>query len=232
MVTAVIYEEFSAFHRAIEQKEVDVVIMSTLDYLTLEERGFLEPVLVGRTSVGPMREYVVLAREDRAVSDITQMSGMSILVETGGSGRTPLIWLDVFLSQQKCSESDAFFKEVNHVEKASQAVLPVFFNKVDGCLTTMSGFQTMVELNPQLGSAFRIVARSPKLLRGVICLRAGYDEELKNTVIDVLERLHEDPDGQQILVVMREEEVVPFQPQYLDSTRELYRHYQSVGGER
>ena len=95
-------------------------------------------------------------------------------------------------------------------------------------MTTLSGFQTMVELNPQLGQNLDIICRSPQLLRGVVCFRTNYEEKYKDAVKKTLKELHKDLDGQQILLVMREEKLLPYRPQYMETSRELFKSYQSI----
>lgn len=227
-VSAMIYDDFKEFGEAIAKDEVDLVILSSLDYLTLEPRGILEPVLVGSTSRGILREYVLLVSKDRNIKDMSQLERTTLLIETGGSGRTPLVWFEIFFKHYINANMDSFFKEIVHVDKASKAVLPVFFHNADACVTTLAGFQTMVELNPQLGQKLNILYSSPKLLRGIACFRTDFEERYKSVVMSVLKDLHEDPDGQQILIVMREEKLSPFRPQYLETSRELYRSHQSL----
>ena len=161
---------------------------------------------------------------------MSQLAGTSLIVETGGSGRTPLVWLECLLGQHIDSSMKSFFKEIILVDKSSQAILPVFFQKADVCVTTLSGFQTMVELNPQVGQTLDIIYSSPKLLRGMACFRSGYEEKYKNAVLPILKNLHKDPDGQQILIVMREEKLAPYQHQYLDTSRELFKLNNSIQG--
>ena len=227
-VSALIYDGFQEFEKAIESKEVDIVILNSLDFLTFEDKKLLEPRLVGSNSEGMLREFVVLIRKDRGIDDISQLKDMSFLVETGGVGRTPRLWLEVFLTQQGNSDVATYFKDIQNVEKSSQAVLPVFFKKVDACLTLAGGFRTIVDLNPQVGAELNIIAQSPKLLRGVVCFRTNYEEKLKNIVIAILEKLHEQPDGQQILMVMREERLLPFRSEYLETSRELFKLVQPL----
>jgi ABC-type phosphate/phosphonate transport system substrate-binding protein len=227
-VRATIYESFEDFAVALSQNKVDLVILSSLDYLTLEERGYLEPFLVGSTSDGILREYVLVVHKSKGIQEISALRDTSVLIETGGSGRTPLVWFETFLQQQFQCRLDSFFKEIVNVEKASKAVLPVFFQKADACVTTIRGLQTMVELNPQLGQSLDVLYRSPKLLRGVVCFRTNYEEKFKDAVRATLNNLHKDLDGQQILLVMREDMLLPYKPQYMETSRELYRSHQSL----
>ncbi len=227
-VSATIYENFEEFSAALSQNEVDLVILSSLDYLSLEEKGFLEPFLVGSSSQGILREYVLVVHKNKGIKEISELRGTSVLVETGGSGNTPLVWFEVFLQRQLHCSLDSFFKEIVNVEKASKAVLPVFFQNADVCVTTLSGFQTMVELNPQLGQNLDIFYRSPQLLRGVVCFRTKYEEKYKDAVRTTLKSLHEDLDGQQILLVMREEMLLSYRPQYMETSRELFKSHQSL----
>jgi phosphonate transport system substrate-binding protein len=227
-VTATIHETFEDFHAAISRNELDLVIMSSLDYLSMEDEGLLEPVCVGRNAHGVLREYIIIVSKDSGLKEVGQLNNRSVFIETGGSGRTPLVWLESYLLQRVNAGLASFFGDVKHVDKASEAVLPVFFHNADACVTTIGGFSTMKELNPQLGQSLEIIGRSNKLLRGMACVNSKLEGKRRRVVIETILNLHRDPDGEQILIVMREEQLVPFRPEYLKTSRELYRLYQAA----
>ena len=140
----------------------------------------------------------------------------------------PLVWLEILLSNKGLSDLFEFFKEINFMDKASSAVLPVFFGKVPAGVTTMRAFRTMVELNPQLERELAVIAMSPPFLRGVVVFRKDLAQDIKASVSDAMRSLDEDPDGQQILIVMREQRLIPYKQEYTETVRTLHKEYQRL----
>jgi hypothetical protein len=52
-------------------------------------------------------------------------------------------------------------------------------------------------------------------------------EEEKDLVVDTLRDIHTKPEGEQLLMIMRIDRLVPFQPGFLNTTRELVAEYET-----
>ncbi len=103
--------------------------------------------------------------------------------EKPGNG-VPQMWLDTFLVKQGLTRSKYFFTNIKEVDKVSQAVLPVFFKQADACLVSRSGFETMVELNPQIGEQLAIQATSPGFILGGVFFRRDFRADIKKLIMD------------------------------------------------
>jgi phosphonate transport system substrate-binding protein len=218
-------EDFSELYNALKRKEIDCLIMNTLDYIAFERDELMEPVFVGFSGEDIGHEYVLLVRHDSGIDSLDKLENGTINIETEGVGRMPIIWLDVVLARAALPNMSSFFKEIHFLEKASQAVLPVFFGKVTAGITNMRAYRTMVELNPQLERELVMLRSSPPFLRGVVVFRKDLAQNVKESVSETLQTLHEDPDGQQILIVMREEKLIPYKPEYTNTVRILHKEY-------
>lgn len=60
-------------------------------------------------------------------------------------------WLDGLLAAEGRGPMGSFFGPAAWETKFSQSVLPVFFGNAEACLTSRRGFETMGEMNPQVG---------------------------------------------------------------------------------
>ena len=227
-VWAVIFEDedFSAVYGALGREEIDLLIMNTLDYVEHERENLMEPAFVGVSGNKVGHEFAILVRRDGKIESLGQLQNNIINIETEGVGRMPIVWLDVLLAGHGFPGFDSFFREVRFSAKPSQAVLPVFFGQVPACLTSQRAFRTMAELNPQLEKELAMLEVSPAFLRGEVVFRKNLDPEVKMRVSEALRTLHEDPDGQQILLVLREEMIIPFQQDYTTTVRSLAANYQ------
>ncbi len=227
-VEAIIFEDedFSDIYDSLKRKELDCLIMNSLDFVEYERSKLMEPVFVGFSGERIGHEYVLLVRHDSGIESLEGLKKGTINIETEGVGRMPLVWLEVLLSSHGLPDMSEFFKEIQYMEKASQTVLPVFFSKVNAGLTNMRAFRTMVELNPQLERELAVLGMSSPFLRGVIVYRKDLAQDIKESVYDAMRTMHEDPDGEQILIVMREQKLIPYKQEYTDTVRTLYKDYQ------
>jgi phosphonate transport system substrate-binding protein len=219
-------EALSEISDALKRKEIDCLIMNSLDYIECENMSLMEPVFVGTSGTLIGYEYVLLVHRDSGIESLNELKDRSINVETEGVGRMPIVWLEVILDKEGLPDFEEYFKEIQFKDRATLAVHPVFFGKVDAGVTNLRAYETMIELNPQLGKDLVVIARSEPFLRGVLAFRKDLRQDIKESVSMTLRALHEDPDGQQILIVMREQRMVAFKQEYLDTVRALYDKYQ------
>ncbi|OGD18799.1 MAG: hypothetical protein A2W03_14985 [Candidatus Aminicenantes bacterium RBG_16_63_16] len=227
-VTAVIYHNLQEIELAVRSGDVDMVVLGSLDYLQLENNDGLDPVLVGAVGENVEMECVVLTRKDKNIHNVQDLRNRVLYADTGGNGDLPVLWLDTVLLKAKLPGAGRLLASLKQVEKPSQAVLPVFFNQADACLVSNRSFTTLSELNPQLGNDLAVLICSPPLLRGLVCLRSDLPKETKQDVVDILTRLHTEPEGKQTLMTFREERLIPFLSSYLETTRALFEEYNAL----
>lgn len=227
-VKAMVFDEYSEFRAALKRDEIDVMVLNSMDYIELEDLKHMEPFSVGFSDEKACQEYVLLVRRDRGIDSVSQLKNGTLIVDEGILGRMPHFWLEVLLWNEGILDKNAFFREIKTVNKTSQAVLPVFFNKTSACVTNMRGFRTISELNPQIEKQLSILNVSPEFLRGLFVFRRNLELEIKRDVSRVLQSLHEDPDGQQILILLKENRLAPFKPEYLVTVKKLYEEYHEI----
>lgn len=231
-VDAIIFDDHSEFLNALKRKEIDMIVLNTLDYIELEDLKYMEPIFVGFTDQKVGQEYVLLVRFESGIASVKQLKNGTILIDEEIVGLMPHYWLEVLLWNEGIQDKSAFFNKIDSVNKASQAVLPVFFGNALACVTTKRAFLTMSELNPQLEQQLAILEVSPAFLRGLFVFRKDLETDIKKKIIDVMQTFHEDPDGQQILMLLKEERLISFQPEYLVDVRKLYEDYQRINSEK
>jgi phosphonate transport system substrate-binding protein len=225
----VIFDDMDTMIESIKAKKIDAVSMSTLEYFRLKSLMLpIEPfnVSVNGDTVGD--EHVVLVNKKDKINNLSQLRGKKIIVEMGSNGRLALLWFTTLLLKRGLPESDDFFSDIKKVEKISQAVLPVFFMQADACIVRRTGFQTMVEMNPQINKNLIVLQKSPAFQEIVFCMQKDYDDKTKKMMMDVSETLHLDPKGKQMLLLFRKDRVLPFKPEYIESVESLIKEYNEL----
>jgi ABC-type phosphate/phosphonate transport system substrate-binding protein len=89
-------------------------------------------------------------------------------------------------------------------------------------------FDLLAELNPQLRTELMPIARSPGIAGGILSLRRDYNEQLRETLKDILCTLHQDPEGKQLLMLFKVDQLVPFKPEYLNTVEALLKEHRDL----
>ncbi len=218
---AVIFSNLEETVDSLRKQEVDFVALSFLDYLRIRSKVDLEPILVGTKKGQVGEKYALVIHRLSPWTEVKQLQGKKLLVqENSGAGSIPLLWLDNMLCQQRLPESASFFRFLKMVDKPSQAVLPVFFQQADVCLVPRWAYDTMVELNPQVGSETKILATSPILAKGALFMRKGTSAR-KQAIVEDSIGMGESEKSKQLLTLFNSEKFVKFNPQFLQTIIDL-----------
>jgi phosphonate transport system substrate-binding protein len=130
-------------------------------------------------------------------------------------------WLDTQLAKEGAKPTAAWLGKITKTTKLSHVVLPVFFHQCDACVAMRSEFETLCELNPQLGQQLQIIARSPEMVTAMFCFRADYAPAFKAKIFAGLEDLNKTPAGQQVLTIFESEKTAVEPASCLDSALEI-----------
>lgn len=216
------YEDADRLRAAIRGGEVDMVILDAKTYLESPpdlpfDLSFV-PVRAGR----PGEQYLLLVHRESGIDRVGQLRGRSIVIQSGGDANyLAKDWLASLLRPERLPGSGAYFGTIKDVRKVSQAALPVFFRQSDACIVNRAAFETLAELNPQLGAQLRVLGASPEFVGSVIGFRRSCRSRVREELDRIVPDLHLRPQGQQILTVFRVEKLVPFEPRHLDTARDL-----------
>ena len=113
-------------------------------------------------------------------------------------------------------------------EKASPAVLGVFFGRSDACLVRRSVFESTAELNPQVARRLAVIAYSEPIAPALFCYRADMPERPREQLFHEALRLHESVTGAQVLRVFRSDRMRELRGEDLDRSVAFYRRWTSA----
>jgi len=225
----VLFDDLEGMVRAVRAGEVDLLSISTLDYLRIRDHTALEPALASVSGIKAEQEYVLLVRRNREVGSLQALRGGRLMVEIGKrESSVSKLWLNSLLLKMGRETAERFFGGVKQVVKTSQAVLPVFFGQADAALVRKSAFETMTELNPQLERALTALITSPQLLPVLVCFSAGGSAEDKRALLVGAVILHRHPRGKQILTLFQVDKMIPFNSEMLVPVVGLLREYEAL----
>jgi ABC-type phosphate/phosphonate transport system substrate-binding protein len=226
--SSMVFGNLLDLEKAVKDGKVDMVTLMTQEFLSLEGKIPLDPYFVSQNRGKVNEECLLLIHDRSGIKNWEELAKKNILISDSDRSSLGKIWLENILMGKGYASLDAFFGKVSLTRKPSQALLPVFFQQADACLINSDGFETMVELNPQLKRDLRVIAKSPSGATSVICIRTGYKSSLRQVLVDSLRDLHTEPKGQQILTLFKVEKLIPFEPSYLESARQMMQDHSKL----
>jgi phosphonate transport system substrate-binding protein len=218
-----IYKSTADAEKALRKNEVDVLVTIPEDFIRLRATYRLVPILSADYGSHFYNELLLLVRGDGGITGIEQLRGKSLIVDIGQQGSIPMKWLDSLLIARVSSNAMKSFSKISECTKANQAVMPVFFRQADACLVNRNHYETMVELNPQLGRQLRILEQSPGFVTGIIAIRKEVNTQTRDNLVTALQGIHTDPKGKQLMTLFRINRLVPFKPEHLVSVEKVLR---------
>lgn len=181
---SLIFENVQSLEKALKSGEVNVIGFPVTDFLKIKDKSMLEPSLVAvRKGSADGEQLVLIVRKDQRISDISELKGKRLLIHQGYMVDAEYLWLNTLLDRKHLPTPKRFFGSVREVKKVLGTVLPLFFNQADVALVNKNAFETMVDLNPQIGEKLTILSISDKLVYGMFCMSKGLSETSKKLMI-------------------------------------------------
>ncbi len=225
-----VYDQFSAIQQSLANRQVDAVGLSLTEFEQLNRQIELDPIFVTYVAGKPTEQYLLLARRDGPIKTLADLHGRTLRLQTNLRATLAPMWLDVALVQHGHPIASLHASKITSESKLTKVVLPVFFRQSDACLVTRTGFETMSELNPQIGKQLAVVDSSPEFVPAIFALRADYQPTFRARIIEGLRHLHESPGGQQILNIFQSD-AIELQPRsFLDASLELLKTHARICG--
>jgi ABC-type phosphate/phosphonate transport system substrate-binding protein len=221
-----LFDDPAELAREVAADRLDFFALSTPEYLAGERAVPADPVMV-YAAPDVQTEYVLLTRA--GVQAIEEVQGKQLQIFSP-SGRPGIgeAWLDVFLNENGLGDRVHAFPKAQIVAKASQAILSLFFGRADVAFVTQTAFATAVELNPQVGKQLAVLARSPRLLPGVVCVRRSLPPDIRRRYVGEAVKIHEQPQYRQTFLVLKMTRLAPFDMHLLDTARAVLAKRQAA----
>lgn len=176
-VEANLYDNVDKLVADFNESKLNFMIMNSIDYFRRAKILKVKPEASPYRNGKPTMKYVVLAGTIRHLAEIGILKNKKLSIAK--NNHLGQIYLDTLLMRSKLSSSDRFFAGIDEKSKESQAILDVFFGKSGACVVSETAFQTMKELNPQVGSKLHVLAESPEFIYTVGIFHPSYPPDYK-----------------------------------------------------
>jgi ABC-type phosphate/phosphonate transport system substrate-binding protein len=218
----------------LRERDVDMLVLDTPDYLALADSRLIEVVAAG-TRQGQLGAYpyLLLTKEDLGPAPLRLLKGKKVAVASRTKSNLGLVWLETLLAEGRLGRAGGYFASLETGYRAVACVLPLFFGKIDACIVDSANWESLQELNPQLGQ-LRAGARSEPLLEGLIAMPVQphpYQKELVDSILS----LHKTAGGEQLGMIFKTGPLVRAGREQFESVRALIARYRRLvdgSGER
>ena len=208
----------AAIAAEIRGKRIDAITLPTDEYWALRNQVSLGSIVIGSKDGQITEQYVLLVRGDSGIERLADLRGHSLTVFQSPLTSLAPAWLETELLQHQLGLAAQFWGRMTESTKLLRAILPVFFHQADACLVTLKGFETMAELNPQIGRQLRILAKSEAWVPSLFCFRGDYLSPYREKILQEVSRLNQSPAGRQTLALFQTEQLYPSEPAALASS--------------
>jgi hypothetical protein len=103
----------------------------------------------------------------------------------------------------------------------------VFFGQAKACVVPRAGFETMQELNPQIGKTLKVIEASAPLLTVIVLLTDAVTERDRLDIKRSALQVHNSTEGRQMLSLIGKDRMVDFKPSDLIGIEALVEDYDS-----
>ncbi len=200
----------------------DVLTISALSYLKIQDIPKWKPIFCGDGIANvPGKSLFLLVKTNSGYSSLKDLKGKVLALPQNKRSRLMEIWLDNILLKGRHGIYSKYFKTVQQASKGSNAVLDLFFGKIDACVVDEEVFQTMSELNPQLSKSIKILRRSKPLISTIVCLNRNLDKNIQEEVYNLAKHFTDNTKGKQLLKLFGSTAATEYHPKYLQPLIDL-----------
>lgn len=203
--------------------KISIINTSGLNYLRMESKiaPYRDSQLYSSVRGGKRTyRYLILCRSDLKHTEMNQLKGSKIIIKK--EEETATYYLDLLMKDMGYHHPEAFFSEIEKTNTFVKAVLSVFFSQYPCCMCTDSVFDTMIELNPQVGGRLSIIHQSPELTNGVFFFHRNYNKDIQNAIMEEAMNLEKTSYGRQVLLLYRIDRIVQLDDADLKTTRDFF----------
>lgn len=180
--------------------KIDLFCITIEELSRVRDAVELDDVIIDDRS---SREMLLIVRRDSNFQSLADLRRRSLLIVDSPGTQLADAWLGLELSRAGLPAPAAHFASVSRNSKPAQVVLPVFFHQADAAIVPKDVLATMVDLNPQLGQAFRQLSISPKLISSFFATRRGFPASNRNRLYSYILATRSEPANRQILTLFR-----------------------------
>ncbi len=212
----------------IKTNKLNYVSLTSIEYLAVKDRAKIYPYCAPIARDAIMNRVLLIVRNDSNIKSVEDLKGKSISTSSfyDEEFKLPTMWMKTIFWRSKIKDINKFIGSFKVRDNPSIIVSDVFFKTTDACIVFESEFETLKELNPQLGKQLKVLLSSEPLLTEVGC----YTENSKNDpdldfILETTYNLHNNVHGKNLLKLLKIKRLQPYTPELIKNVDILYREF-------
>jgi hypothetical protein len=227
-VDAVIIDKIEDIQKMPDKENIALISSDVIDFLDNRGKLGLEGAFIPTINGNIFNEYILLAKP--GCKNLESLRNTRLGIQSGQNNLLPNAWLDVYLTSNKYSKKESFFKIIKQINSDSQLVLSLFFEQIDACVVSKNTFELMSELNPQIKKKLVIVAKSPGMLSTVTSFIKDFKNQThKKLIVEVSQKINSYPSGKQIMTLTNTQQIALFKEDYLNNVKTIINSFKRSG---
>jgi ABC-type phosphate/phosphonate transport system substrate-binding protein len=175
-------------------------------------------------------EYVLLVHAGSSFNKTADLRGSQLVTHRHRDMVLLEAWLGTMLAEANLPSPEHFFGGQKQSDNVNQVVLPVFFRRMDAACLARRDWETVVELNPQLGRDLRAFAISPKLIPIGCFFRKDVSVEARQALIQSIQRISSETVGREIVSLYQSQSFAVRTMAAMKPTLDLLHQYERLAG--
>ena len=223
-----VYGDMKIMLADFNKERIDFISIPTVDFFRNEALLLGSHGYIGVRKGKKTERYVILSAADNKLGNLLLLKKRKLAVVLQDD--IGVLFLNTLLLRQHQPEMDQFFSAIDSKPKHSQAIYAVFFGSADACVVPERLFNTMAEMNPQVGKKLKVLAASADLVTAVSIYRKEYPQTLRGKMDLIALNFKNYPRGKQILTLFQVEDLAVMNDKDLAEMRNLFREYKRLKG--
>lgn len=202
----------------LRNRRCDVAFVCTYAYLRAEKEFGLQAIAVPRIRGQITYHSFILVPSTSAAASLIDLRGRrfgSADLLSNSGWLYPAVWL-----LEKNENVDRFFGEHVITGSHDRSVEAVAHRRIDGAAVDSLVYEEMVARDPSLAEKVRNIQTSPPFGMPPLVVHPQIDPTLRESLVAVLLKIHEDPEGAQILTSLGIERFVAPERELYEGVRE------------
>lgn len=213
------------------QELKDLYSLNKIDGLWLTVPEMLDiGIIPDVVFIGDEVRYVIIVHEQGNTASLSDLAkGKTLMAIENEKMVLAIPWLEMLLTRNKNEKERVEYKAQTTVEKSSNAIFKIFFQKADAAIITKATFELACEQNSQLPKKLKVLAESPPFITSFFLFRPSLskDPKIKRMEKAIL-NIHKTVGGRQLMKILKINKVRKYPSAIMGETIQFLKEYERI----
>lgn len=220
--TKIVYTKtYNDMSLLLKNEAVDIAFVCGLPYALDHDEFGLELLAAPVFKKRPLYQSYLIVNRKSPIKSLEELKGKVFTFSDPMSNSGSLV--PTYNLSLMGETPDSFYKKYFFSYSHANSIEAVAENLADGANVDSYVYELVKTINPVLAAKTRVIEKSAYMPITPLVMTRGLPDNLKRRMKEVFFSLHEQPDGQEILMSLALDKFVEVKDSDYDSIREMYR---------